>query len=90
MKGKLNLRCHGDFLCIDFQRMYWKKNGETVCSTCQCTLFVALLRRGVAYQGKKDWQNAKNDLENVLKREPGNKRAIVSNKAYMKRCFTNI
>ena len=34
----------------------------------------------MVYQGKKDWQNAKNDLENVLKREPGNKRAIVSTK----------
>ena len=41
-------------------------------------MFVALFRRGVAYQGKKDWQNAKNDLENVLKEEPKNKQATVS------------
>ena len=38
----------------------------------------ALLRRGVVCQGQQKWQSAKEDLERVLQREPGNKRATVS------------
>ncbi len=34
-----------------------------------------MLRRGVAYQGQNDLQKAKHDLEQVLAREPTNKRA---------------
>ncbi len=37
----------------------------------------ALLRRGVAYKGKKNYTNAKNDLQKVLDEEPHNKRAEV-------------
>lgn len=41
----------------------------------------ALMRRGVAFQAKRDWQSAKRDAADVLNREPGNKRAKVSSQS---------
>ena len=39
---------------------------------------LAHLRRSVAFKGKKQYREAKKDLETILSKEPTNKRAKVS------------